>query len=218
MGAVPVSLQPTILSNILASITNNSNHLTVGEIALPSLVRQLHALGADDAIYDMVTNPTSPSYAYQVLNGATSLTERWDGPTASCSGCNSLNHFMLGYIDLWLVQLSGVAQAEGSSLWDTIMYEPILAKNLTAVSSTYHSPRGIAAASWGLGSAGNRTALWYNITVPVGAKGTVKVPFRQVVEKGREIRARRDGVLEVGETNGKTTVLVGSGKYCFLAS
>lgn len=218
MGAVPVSLQPKVLSNILTSITSNSNHLTVGEIALPSLIRQLHALGADDAIYEIVTNPTSPSYAYQVLHGATSLTERWDGQTADCGGCSSLNHFMLGYIDLWLVQLSGMAQAEGSSLWDSIMYEPILAKNLTAASSTYRSPKGMVAASWELGSAGNGRALWYNITVPVGATGTVRVPFGRVVERGSEVRAGQDGVLEVGGTNGTTTVLVGSGQYFFLAS
>lgn len=214
MGAVPAEYQTAILKNIVSSIVNNSNHLTVGEIALPSLVRSLNAFGADDTIYDMVVNPTSPSYAYQVLHGATSLTERWDGPTASCSGCNSLNHFMLGYIDRWLAQLSGVSQSSSSHSWNSINFSPIMLKTLVSAVSTYRSPKGLVAASWELDDG----TMYYNVTVPVGAVGTVTLPFGTVTENGDPPEVGKMGVHSLMQSNGTTIVVVGSGDYTFVAS
>jgi alpha-L-rhamnosidase len=215
MGAVPEKYQTAIINNIVTSIVNNTNHLTVGEIALPSLIRSLHSLGADDTMYDMVVNLTSPSYAYQVLHGATSLTERWDGPTASCGGCNSLNHFMLGYIDSWLAQLSGVSQSNSSYSWNSIDYSPIMLKNLTTAASSYRSPKGIVAASWVLD---DKQTIYYNVTVPVGAIGTVSLPFERITERGKSVKVGKDGVISMGQLNGTTTIVIGSGSYVFTAS
>ncbi|KAJ5727481.1 Alpha-L-rhamnosidase [Penicillium malachiteum] len=99
IGAVPSAHQAQVVQNITDSIIQNGNHLAVGEIALPSLFRVLQAGGKSDILYKMMVVPTSPSYAYQILHGATSLTERWDDPTAYKPGANSQNHFMLGNAD-----------------------------------------------------------------------------------------------------------------------
>jgi hypothetical protein len=214
MGAVPTEYQTAVLNNIIQSIENNGSHLTVGEIALPSLIRSLQKLGADDTVYAIATNPTSPSYAYQVLHGATSLTERWDGPTASCSGCNSLNHFMLGYIDRWITQLSGVAQSNTSALWDTVEFSPIMLTNLTSAASTFRSPKGMISAEWAL----EGSTMTYNITVPIGATGIVTLAYGYVTESGKNVTEPVDGLSVVSQSSNQTVLTVESGAYSFVAA
>lgn len=219
MGVVPVEQQSAVAQKIADSIIENGNHLTVGEIALPSLFRALQSLGLNDVVYDMMTVPTAPSYAYQVLQGATSLTERWDGPTASCSGCNSLNHFMLGYADQWLLELSGLSQAENSSAWESIQYSPFFVTNLTSASSSYRSVRGVASASWVL--AGGQ--LTYDIVVPVGATGSVTLNmtalgFSILQENGTVLSETSigNGIEGYSVTDGTASVQVGPGSMRLL--
>ena len=221
IGVVPSEYQAIVSQNIVDSIAANGNHLSVGEIALPSLFRVLQAAGHNDILYQLVTIPTSPSYAYQVLHGATSLTENWDGPTNQCAGCNSLNHFMLGYADQWLNQLCGVSQYTDSVTWQTINYNPILVTNLTSASCSYRSPRGLASASW------TRFADHFNytLTVPVGATGIVALDlttlgFNKVTERGIILtsQSRGNGIIAVTSVNGTMTVQLGSGGYEFIAS
>lgn len=221
MGVVPAEQESAVAQAIADSIIENGNHLTVGEIALPSLFRALQSLGLNDVVYDMMTVPTAPSYAYQVLHGATSLTERWDGPTASCSGCNSLNHFMLGYADQWLLELSGLSQAENSSAWESILYSPIFVTNLTSASSSYRSVRGVASADWTLAE----SELTYDIVVPVGASGVVSLNltalgFDTLQERGTVLNETSvgNGTNDYSISNGTVSVQVGSGEYTFVAS
>lgn len=220
MGVVPVEYIDVVTQNIVDSITEAGNHLSVGEIALPSLFRALQAQGQNDIIYKMVTNPTSPSYAYQVIHGATSLTERWDGPTASCGGCNSLNHFMLGYADQWLYELSGLSQAKNSTTWSIITFSPIFVTNMTWAFSSYRSLRGMASADWTL----SNSSLTYKIEVPVGATGQVSLNlyrfgFSKLQESKRTLYNTTigDGISNVQLFNGTFNVTVGSGNYTFLA-
>ncbi|ETS79033.1 hypothetical protein PFICI_08886 [Pestalotiopsis fici W106-1] len=221
MGVVPAEQQSAVAQAIADSIIENGNHLTVGEIALPSLFRALQSLGLNDVVYNMMTVSTAPSYAYQVLQGATSLTERWDGPTASCSGCNSLNHFMLGYADQWLLELSGLSQADNSSAWESIQYSPIFVTNLTSASSSYRSVRGVASASWALAE----NTLTYDIVVPVGASGLVTLNLTAlgldtIQESGTVLNetSSGNGINGYSFTNGTASVKVGSGQYAFVAS
>ena len=221
MGVVPPEHLSAVTQDIIDSIVNNGNHLSVGEIALPSLFRALRSVGQDDIIYHMMTVPTSPSYAYQVLHGATSLTERWDGPTASCAGCNSLNHFMLGYGDQWLVELSGLSQAQNSSAWETINFSPIFVTNMTSASSSYRTIRGLASASWKL----SPTSLEYSILVPVGATGLVtlglqNLGFDKLAESGVELttNSHGNGIIKVINGTGTISVAIASGEYIFVAS
>jgi alpha-L-rhamnosidase len=218
MGVVPDHYRANVTNNILQSISHNGNHLTVGEIALPSLFRGLQSQNQQDTIYRMMTVPTSPSYAYQVLHGATSLTERWDGPTANCHGCNSLNHFMLGYADQWLAELSGLSQRNDSVAWEVINFSPILVTNMTEASSSYRSVRGLASASW----RSSKSSFTYNVTVPVGSSGMVHLDleglgFHKVFEGQDEVTKRSTikGIRDVAADQHAMAIEVGSGTYYF---
>jgi alpha-L-rhamnosidase len=51
MGVVPSEYQAAVTQDLVDSILNNGSHLSVGEIALPSLFRALKARGENNIIY-----------------------------------------------------------------------------------------------------------------------------------------------------------------------
>jgi alpha-L-rhamnosidase len=208
MGAVPAQYQKAVTDSLVASLRSNGNHVTVGEIALPSLFRCLQAANRNDVLFDMMSLTTSPSYGYQVVNGATSLWEYWDGVT----GHGSLNHFMLGYGDTWIAGLSGIQQADTSTAWTTINLIPVVVGDLTGVKASYRAPNGVVSASWSKRGG----MLTYDVVVPVGSTANVVLNGTSVTEGGAP-PAGRPGVLSVTQNGTITTVVVGCGSYYFAA-
>ena len=209
MGAVPAEYVEAVTDTLVVSLRSNGHHVTVGEIALPSLFRCLAAAHRHDVLFDMMTVTSSPSYGYQVVNGATSLWEYWDGVT----GHGSLNHFMLGYGDTWIAGLSGIQQADTSIAWRSIALIPVVVGNLTGVRASYRTPNGVVSAAW------SKTAglLTYDVLVPVGSTAQVVLNGTSVTEGGAP-PAGRPGVLSVTQNGSMTTVVVGCGLYHFAAT
>lgn len=209
MGAVPSPYQKAVANSLVGSLQANGNHLTVGEIALPSLFRALQGAGRDDVIFDMMSLTTNVSYGYQLVNGATSLWEKWDGYT----GGGSLNHFMLGYSDTWIAGLSGLQQDASSVSWQRINFIPKVVGDLTYAKSSYQTPNGVASASWAL----QQSSLVYDVVVPVGSTAKVVLTGSDIREGGQDL-AGRPGILSHTANGLQNTVIVGAGTYNFTVS
>ncbi len=179
MGIVPEAERDAVLDHLVAAIRAADNHVTVGEIALPSLLRMLSEHGRDDVVYDLVSRTDSPSYGYQVAHGATALTERWDGPTRG----SSQNHFMLGAIEEWFTaSLAGIRQAEDSVAFDRIVIRPAPVGDLTHADAWYDTPRGRVRSAWRRPAGGGLTL---DVTVPPGPPARVEVPLPDHGPDGR---------------------------------
>ena len=74
--------------------------ITAGDVGHPYLVAALMKYGMNDLLNKMTNITDRPGYGYQVKNGATTLTEEWDGPDPNRPH-GSQNHLMLGSIDEW---------------------------------------------------------------------------------------------------------------------
>lgn len=208
IGAVPPQYVNAIYENLANSIRNNGTHVTVGEVGLPAVVNSLSTARYDNLLYDLMISTTYPSYGFLVDHGATSMTEYWDGPL----GTGSQDHIILDYGDTWLTGLSGVKQAEGSIAWQSIDFEPVIVGNITAVTTTFNSVKGVVAGSWEL----NNKTFIYNVTVPVGSLGTVYLPGSMQATKleGSTVE-RHPGVQSIHQNGHQTVVQIGSGTYCF---
>ncbi|MES9604899.1 family 78 glycoside hydrolase catalytic domain [Actinomadura sp. NPDC000929] len=204
MGVVPADRREAVLAHLVKSIEAKGYHLTVGEIALPSVFHVLSAAGRDDVIHAVATQTGNPSYGYQVVHGATSLTENWDGPTSG----NSQNHFMLGAIDEWFhAGLAGLGQADDSIGYATLLVRPAVVGDVTYAAATYETPRGRAASSWR--RAGKRLRL--DVTVPPGTRARVEYPLL-----GGSARPKApEGAGWIGVQNGRAVFEVGSGDWTF---
>ncbi|KAK1855286.1 alpha-l-rhamnosidase [Colletotrichum chrysophilum] len=196
-GVVPEEYQDLVFASLLTSIENTTFYPTVGEIALPSLLRVLEGRGGSDVIFKMLTSPGLSSsglasYSYSIGLGATSLWEFLNGGRGS----------------------SGLDTAADAVRWNLINYEPILEANLTSASSSYLTPTGQASAAWEL----SNNVLTYDIVVPVGSVGVVSLNATQVLEGGQDVSVEQEGILAVdvddaAEANWK--VRVGSVSYQF---
>ncbi|SDU81212.1 family 78 glycoside hydrolase catalytic domain [Jiangella alkaliphila] len=208
MGVVPPADRERVLAHLLASIQAADHHLTVGEIALPSVIRVLHENGHDDVMYRIATQVTSPSYGYQVLNGATSLTENWDGPTSG----NSQNHFMLGAIDEWFTgALAGIGQREGSTSYRDLEIAPSVVGDLTQVEGRYATPFGEVVSSWQ-----QRNRLFeLDVQVPVGSTARVLVPVFGDPDDPRWQPIASPGARFAGIEGDRAVFEVGSGSWTF---
>ena len=121
-------------------------------------------------IYDIATQTTSPSYGYQVVNGATSLGEQWDGPTTF----GSQNHMMLGAIDQWFTAgLAGIRQEPGSVGFSSLEIRPAVVGDLTHVYGSYRTPNGLVESEWTREEDGRLT---FQVTVPGNTTATVFLP------------------------------------------
>jgi alpha-L-rhamnosidase len=206
MGIVPAGRRQAVLDHLAASIKANGYHLTVGEIALPSVFRVLSGAGLDDLIYTVATQTGNPSYGYQVTHGATSLTENWDGPTSG----NSQNHFMLGAIDEWFGSgLAGIRQAEGSVAFEHLLIRPAVVGDLTRASGSYDTPRGRVTSAWSRSGG----TLRLDVTVPPGAPARVEVPL----PAGAARPQATPGARWIGVQDGHGVFEVGSGHWTFTA-
>jgi alpha-L-rhamnosidase len=166
-GMVPPASQAAVLARIQADIAARGGHLSTGEIGLRALLDSLGAADQADAILALAENPTAPSYASMVLNGATTLTEYWDGP----AGNASQDHFMLGAINDWSYRhLAGITPDQAG--FHSFMIRPETAGTLTHVRGSWPSPYGDIVSEWK--RSGQQFQL--DVDVPVNTTATVSVP------------------------------------------
>ncbi|WP_339153907.1 family 78 glycoside hydrolase catalytic domain [Actinomadura luteofluorescens] len=207
MGVVPADRKAAVLAHLVKGIEAKGYHLTVGEIALPSVFHVLSAAGRDDVIHAVATQTGNPSYGYQVVHGATSLTENWDGPTSGASQ----NHFMLGAIDEWFhAGLAGLGQTDDSIGFATLLVRPAVVGDVTRAAATYETPRGHAASSWR--RAGRKLRL--DVTVPPNTRARVEYPLLGGSARPKAPQEAR----WIGVQNGRAVFEVGSGDWTFEGS
>ncbi len=200
-GLLPRSQELSAQSALFADIEQHWEHTTVGEVGHVYELRTLAAAGQNSLITRMTLKTDYPSYGYQVVHGATSLTEAWDGPTRG----DSQDHFMLGHIDEWLYQdLAGIQVNMSAAV--PIVFHPAPVSELTWVRAQYHTVLGTVSSSWQ--SRGKDLLLTFS--VPAGVRAHLYVPCSNpyAVSVQPEVRCAgvRDGCAFYTLGAGTTTV------------
>jgi hypothetical protein len=157
--------RPAVLQRLVDLIDADNYAVTLGEIALPALVRVLSAAGRDDILLRLVENVDGAGYGHQIASDDTTLAEAWI-PTGDPEVEGSQNHFMLGMIDDWLRErVAGLAQAPGSTGWRRVTFDPADLPGIDRASIRFDSPRGEIRLDWDAASGGRAAA---RIQLPPG--------------------------------------------------
>lgn len=189
---VPEALKEKALSQLRADIEKRSYAITAGDVGHPYLVAALTEYGMSDLLNRMTNITETPGYGYQVVNGATTLTEEWDGPEPGRPH-GSQNHLMLGSIDEWFFAgLGGIGSVRGDRSFDELRIRPHIAEGMEECSVWEAHPYGRVEVSW------KRTAE--------GADVCLRVPPNVTAEVEAEAGWRICGL--------EKTVL-GSGRYSY---
>ena len=212
LGLVPSANSGAALNNLISDIQANANHTTSGEVGWPYVIRALMTAGRSDVLYNMAIRTDNPSYGYQVVNGATTLTEDWDGPTRG----DSQNHLMLGHLDDWFYRgIAGIWIDYSLPAGQQVTVWPQIVGDLTSASGACHTSWGPITSAWSR----QGTMLTLNVTIPANAVVIVYVPTSSpntVQESGKPV-AQASGVQFLRSAAGANVYQVESGSYVFTA-
>lgn len=94
--------------NLVRTVTRADCHLTTGFLGVKYLLPVLCDLGRSDLAYTVMTGRTYPGWGYSVVNGATTIWERWNSYTKengiNNTSMNSFNHYSLGSCAEWMYE------------------------------------------------------------------------------------------------------------------
>jgi hypothetical protein len=212
MNLVDPQNRAAVSANLVKEIKSRNNSLTAGDVGYRYLLLALGQAGASDVVFDMNSRTDVPGYGYQLMKGATALTESWQ---ANHDASN--NHMMLGHLMEWFyAELAGIQESPSSIAGKEIVIYPKLVGDVTSVKASYESSYGLVGSQWR--KEANRIELI--VTVPVNTTATVYVPAGNVaaiMESGKPVGQQKD-IQFIRQKNGYSVYGIGSGQYRFGAN
>jgi hypothetical protein len=194
---------------LVSDIHAHGDTVTSGDVGYRYLLRALADGGRSDLIAKMNSRTDTPGYGYQLLHGATSLTEAWDADPRA-----SQDHFMLGQIMEWFYSdLAGLAPDPAAPGFKRVLVRPQPAGASWAW-ARHDSPRGRVIVTWRI--EGSRFRL--DLSVPPNTSAQVRWPSAasasDVLESGRPAGSS-PGVRILLPDEGRPQFSIGSGDYHF---
>lgn len=156
-----------VLSYLERDIVKREYATTAGDVGHPFVTAALTTFGKSHVMNEMMNITHKPGYGYQVVCGATTLTEEWDGPDLNRPH-GSLNHLMLGSGEEWFYAgLSGIQGMRQGYAFDELLIKPHFAKGVDHVKTWHKHPYGKIAVEWER----QEEKVLVNVTLPAGTSG-----------------------------------------------
>ena len=159
-----------------------------------------------------------PSWLYPVINGATSIWERWNSYTiengfSGQNRMNSFNHYSLGAVGSWMMGYQAGIQRGEEPGFKHFVLQPTPGGSFTYLNAAYDSILGTIKSNW---TAKDGKITGYEAVVPANTKATLYLP---VDKETAEAIPAMEGVSYQGmaEHNGMTTAMfeLVAGRYQF---
>jgi alpha-L-rhamnosidase len=207
---LPANMVPKAAAYFAADV-EKFKHLTTGFVGTPLLCQTLSAIGRDDLAFMLLNNKKYPSWLYPVLQGATTIWERWDGQkpdgTFQDVGMNSFNHYAYGAIGEWLYRhVAGIDIDPALPGYKHILLAPHPGGGLIQTKAEIITLYGKVSSAWKF----DNEDFVYDIEIPANTTATVSLPFAKpslVKVNGLPLAATPVQVKDAVQVN------LGSGKY-----
>ncbi|MBQ7699750.1 MAG: family 78 glycoside hydrolase catalytic domain [Clostridia bacterium] len=200
-------------------ILNNGTKLTTGFIGCPLLLPVLCEYGHTDTAFALLQQTEYPSWKYPILQGATTIWERWNSYTKSDgfgnAGMNSFNHYSYGSVTEWIYSsLIGITCDEANPGFSHFILKPVAGGGLSYANGEYKSVRGTVKSGW---QAENDVMTKYTCTVPANTTATLYLltdNAANITESGKPL-SEAEGVSLISFENGAAVIELASGAYSF---
>jgi alpha-L-rhamnosidase len=197
---------------LVANIRAKKNHLSTGFIGTALIMSVLRDTGHLDLAYRLLENTTFPSWGYSVVNGATSIWERWNGWIKETGpgdvNMNSYSHYAYGAVVEWLFDtVAGIDH--GVHGFRHFILRPQPGGHLDHAAAEFHSPYGRIRSAWRRQGKG----FAWETTIPANTCATVYIPARKqgsVTLNGKKLKDQ-----EHAELDGNGGILLKAGEYAF---
>ncbi len=217
---LPDELRPTVVEALVRDIEKREMHLSTGFVGTPYLPHVLTSAGHPEIAYALLLQKTCPSWLYPVLQGATTIWERWDGWTREKGfqnpAMNSFNHYAYGSIGAWLYStVAGVDADPEQPGFKHIIMRPRPGGGLTYARAEYESLYGRIVSEWHI----DRQRFDWLVTIPPNTTATLYVPAgaTALITEGDQPAHQAEGVSELRRGGDTSVYAVSSGSYHFVA-
>lgn len=208
------SVKDKAVANLVKNIEDHGNTLTTGFIGTPYLNIALSENGRDDVAYTLFEQTKYPSWLYPVLQGATTMWERWNSYTIENGfgpvEMNSYNHYAYGAIGEWMFSHSlGIQRDEDKPAYKHIILQPKVGGSLSFANGHFESPYGVITSGW------EKTANGYIYRVTVPANTTASLTLQASAIANVKVLKGAEGVGPFRSLTGRVMAELKSGTYEF---
>ncbi len=155
----------------------------------------------------MLERTDSPSYGYQLAQGATALTEAWDSNPSS-----SQDHSMLGHGEEWFYRgLGGIDIDFTRQSDERLLLRPAVVGRVAWVRTRYQSALGPIESNWQRGDKDTE----YNFSIPANTTATIELSTASpatVAVNGAPL-SKAPGIVSTRASGSTVQIVVGSGRY-----
>ncbi|MCF6285843.1 MAG: alfa-L-rhamnosidase, partial [Candidatus Hydrogenedentes bacterium] len=213
--------------HLAALIAEEDNAMSTGFIGTRPLLPALTATGHHDLAARLLQNRKYPSWGFEVVNGATTIWERWNSYTKEggfVAGMNSFSHYSFGAVCEWMFQSLAGIDTDGPGYKHILLRPgiPTTGSNpdhpsIDWVTAEYDSIRGPIKTAWKQ----TRDSFEYTVTIPANTTATLELPVwakASATEGDMTMLEDAKGVTLHNRENGIATITLASGTYQFMIS
>ncbi|HTY36842.1 MAG TPA: family 78 glycoside hydrolase catalytic domain [Bacteroidota bacterium] len=216
---LPAPLRENAARYLVEDIKKRNDHLSTGFIGVKYLNPVLSESGYLDVAYKLLFNKTFPSWGYPILNGATTIWERWDGWTKEKgfqdAGMNSFNHYSMGSVGEWLYRyVAGIDLDPDAVAYKKMIIHPRPDRGLKFATAEYNSMYGLIKSSWKF----SRSRINLDVVIPPNTTAIVYVPTSEAKSVHENGSVKISGLKLLREESGCAVFELGSGTYKFEAA
>ncbi len=232
---IPAEQAEAVVGALAGNIEQNNFRMKTGFLGTKSLLPMLSAHGRHDLAVRLFQSRQFPSWGYEVVNGATTVWERWDSYTTEHgfngvngkqnARMNSFSHYAFGAVMEWAYRTLAGIDSDGVGFRRIIIRPrpPAPDSNPAAtpvnwVKADYTCINGKITSAWTREN--NRFVL--DVTIPANTTGTIYLPTATpaaITEGGLSLAEGKIlGIAAVSAERNETRVEVTAGSYHFVVS
>lgn len=179
-GLVEEEYEQKVFEVLVKDIELRGYATTAGDVGHPFVTAALTKYNRSDVMNEMMKVTDKPGYGYQVVCGATTLTEEWDGPDPARPH-GSQNHLMLGSGEEWFYAgLAGIQGMRHDIGFEELIICPYIADNVDEVNAWHMHPYGKVCVHWKK----DEEHVTIDVTLPANTHGTFVAPDGKKKELG----------------------------------
>ncbi|MBQ8813999.1 MAG: alfa-L-rhamnosidase, partial [Lachnospiraceae bacterium] len=162
LGLLDGEDKKTAQQRLVKAVADCNYHVGTGFLSTVFLLPTLTEAGETETAYKMLENTEKPGWLGEVLDGATTVWETWEGNV-------SRNHYSPGAVCQWLFDTVGGIQPDGENRF---VIKPIPGGTLTYAKASYQSIYGTVESGWERGENGTV----FTVTVPANTAACLVLP------------------------------------------
>lgn len=211
-GLLDGELRDLCAAKLARNVREHGNKLTTGFIGTPYLCSALSASGYDELAYALFEQREYPSWLYSVLQGATTMWERWNSYTIENGfgpvDMNSFNHYAYGSIAEWMyARCLGIGRDENAPGYRNILLSPTPGGSLSYASGGFETPQGVVRSAWKR----EEGRVAYSFTIPAGS--TADLSLQAPSKRAMKLLKGKEGAGRISYADGRVSTRLGSGEY-----